>query len=57
MRQPCHVAKLNVILENNAAGDGQAEGFTKDTPLKPDESEAAMSSIEKAANPRQMISF
>lgn len=51
------LAKFKGMLENNAAGEGQAEGFTKDTPLKPDEIEAAMSSIENAANPRQMISL
>jgi hypothetical protein len=54
-----YLVKLKAMLENNAnaAGDGQAEGFTKDIPLKPDEIEAVMRNIENATNPRPMISL
>ena len=52
-----YLGNLKSMLENNAAGEGQAEGFTKDVPLKSDEIEAAVRNIENATNPRQMISL
>lgn len=55
-----YLVKLKATLENEAnaaAGNNQDEGFTKDVRLSGEEIEKVIEEIEKATNPRQMISL